>query len=905
MKNLIIAVFFILTFSLLNAQNFKQVKLFTQSQNDISLISQLGIDLEHSSFDKDNGLILFVSDYEFNLLQASGIQYSVIIDDWFEYYKSLPALSLSERQSIMSDSKENFGVEGFGFGSMGGYYTFDEIITNIDSMYAQYPNLITQKYSVGLSQQGRTIWAVKISDNPNINENEPAVGYDALIHAREPQSMASMLYFMWYLLENYGTNSEVTYLVNNREMYFIPCLNPDGYEYNRQTNPNGGGMWRKNRRNNGDGSFGVDLNRNFGYMWGYDNTGSSPTPSSETYRGPFAFSEPEAVAARDLAIQKNYGTHFNLHSYQNAFLYPWGYINQLTPDSLIYKEFAQDMCNYNGFVHGNSAQILDYNSNGSVRDWMYGEQIVKSKAYGYTVEIGSSSDGFWPPQHRIFPLAQGMLKPNLYNAWVAGAYVSIIDPAYSDQYFDPGATILMNSVLRNKGILSSEPIQLQLSSLSPYISINNGNVTLSSVPARGTAVIPSPFSFTISPSAPADTEARLLITSLVDNVAINQDTLKIILGRPVLIFADTTNNPLNLWTVTFTPTTSPKWEATTQTFYSAPVSYTDSKDGNYVANATVTMTTTNPIDLSGINNPKLTFWTKYDIESNWDYGQVRVSTNNGSTWIPLEGQYTEPGVGTFQPNGEPVYDGIQANWVREDVSLSVFGNSSLLIQFRLRSDGSIHKDGWYIDDIAIYYYGVVPVELVSFSGSGSGNNVILNWITASELNNRGFEIERLQNYKITGLKDLPTGQAGWKTIGFVEGYGTTTTVNSYSFIDNVTTNGIYSYRLKQIDFDGTFSYSNEIEVDLIGLNEYSLLQNFPNPFNPKTVIGYQLPVIGNVILKVYDVLGNQIATLVDEVKEAGNHEVEFDATILPSGVYYYRLQAGKDFVQTRKMLLLK
>lgn len=805
----------------------------------------------------------------------------------------------------MSDSKENFGVEGFGFGSMGGYYTFDEIITNIDSMYAQYPNLITQKYSVGLSQQGRTIWAVKISDNPNINENEPAVGYDALIHAREPQSMASMLYFMWYLLENYGTNSEVTYLVNNREMYFIPCLNPDGYEYNRQTNPNGGGMWRKNRRNNGDGSFGVDLNRNFGYMWGYDNTGSSPTPSSETYRGPFAFSEPEAVAARDLAIQKNYGTHFNLHSYQNAFLYPWGYINQLTPDSLIYKEFAQDMCNYNGFVHGNSAQILDYNSNGSVRDWMYGEQIVKSKAYGYTVEIGSSSDGFWPPQHRIFPLAQGMLKPNLYNAWVAGAYVSIIDPAYSDQYFDPGATILMNSVLRNKGILSSEPIQLQLSSLSPYISINNGNVTLSSVPARGTAVIPSPFSFTISPSAPADTEARLLITSLVDNVAINQDTLKIILGRPVLIFADTTNNPLNLWTVTFTPTTSPKWEATTQTFYSAPVSYTDSKDGNYVANATVTMTTTNPIDLSGINNPKLTFWTKYDIESNWDYGQVRVSTNNGSTWIPLEGQYTEPGVGTFQPNGEPVYDGIQANWVREDVSLSVFGNSSLLIQFRLRSDGSIHKDGWYIDDIAIYYYGVVPVELVSFSGSGSGNNVILNWITASELNNRGFEIERLQNYKITGLKDLPTGQAGWKTIGFVEGYGTTTTVNSYSFIDNVTTNGIYSYRLKQIDFDGTFSYSNEIEVDLIGLNEYSLLQNFPNPFNPKTVIGYQLPVIGNVILKVYDVLGNQIATLVDEVKEAGNHEVEFDATILPSGVYYYRLQAGKDFVQTRKMLLLK
>lgn len=902
MKNLIIAVFLILTFSFLNAQNYKQVKLFTTNQNDLSIISKLGIDLEHSSFDKDNGLTLFVSDYEFSLLRTAGIQYTVLIDDWFEYYKSLPSLSLSERQSIVSDSKENFGVEGFGFGSMGGYYTFDEIIANIDSMYAQYPNLITQKYSVGTSQQGRTIWAVKISDNPNINESEPAVGYDALIHAREPQSMASMLYFMWYLLENYGTDPEVTYLVNNREMYFIPCLNPDGYEYNRQTNPNGGGLWRKNRRNNGDGTFGVDLNRNFGYMWGYDNTGSSPTPGSETYRGPFAFSEPEAVAARDLAIQKNYGTHFNLHSYQNAFLYPWGYINQQTVDSSIYKEFAQDMSSYNNYVYGTSNQVLGYNSNGSVRDWMYGEQVVKSKAYGYTVEIGSSSDNFWPPQHRIFPLAQGMLKPNLYNAWVAGAYVSIIDPAYSDQYFDPGATILMNSIFRNKGILNSEPIQLQLSSLSPYLSVNIGNATLNSVPARGTAVVPSPFSFTISPSAPADTEARLLITSFVDNVAINQDTLKIILGRPVLLFSDTTNNPLNLWTVTFTPTTSPKWEATTQTFYSAPVSYTDSKDGNYIANATVTMTTTNPIDLSGINNPKLTFWTKYDIESNWDYGQVRVSTNNGSTWIPLEGQYTEPGVGSFQPNGEPVYDGIQANWVREDISLSAYANSSILIQFRLRSDGVIHKDGWYVDDIAIYYYGIVPVELVSFSGSFSGNNVVLNWITASELNNRGFEIERLQNYKITGLQD-------WRNIGFVEGNGTTTEVSTYTFTDDLTQslsqNNNLRYRLKQIDLDGTFSYSNEIEVDVIGLNDYSLLQNFPNPFNPKTVIGYQLPVTGSSILKVYDVLGNQIATLVNEVKVAGSYEVEFDASTLPSGVYYYRLQAGEDFVQTRKMLLLK
>ncbi|HSL89175.1 MAG TPA: M14 family zinc carboxypeptidase [Ignavibacteriaceae bacterium] len=896
-----ILVFFLFTFSITNAQNYKQLKVFIHDQMVVEQLFQMGVDLEHSSSEKDNSIILFVSDDEFNLIKQSGVQYQVLIDDWSEYYNSLPSLTENDKQIIKNDSKNNFGVEGFGFGSMGGYYTFNEIVANLDSMYAQYSNIITEKYSVGTSQQGRTIWAVKISDNPNNNESEPAVGYDALIHAREPQSMASMMYFMWYLLENYGTDPEVTYLVNNREMYFIPCVNPDGYEYNRQTNPTGGGMWRKNRRNNGDGSYGVDLNRNFGYMWGYDNNGSSPTPSSETYRGPSPFSEPEAVAVRDLAIQKNYGTHFNMHSWQNAFLYPWGYINLQTPDSLIYREFAQDMSAYNNYVYGISGQILGYNSNGSVRDWMYGEQIAKAKAFGYTVEIGSSSDGFWPPQHRIYPLAQGMLKPNLYNAWVAGSYVSLIDAGYSQQYFNPGDVVFMNSVFRNKGLANSENIDLQLSSLSPYITINNGSSSLGSVPSRGTAIIATPFSFTVSSSAPVDVEARLLLTTLVNNAAINQDTLVILLGTPVFVFVDTTNNPLNLWTVTATPVSSPKWEATTQSFYSAPVSYTDSKDGNYIANATVIMATTDPIDLTGLTNPKLSFWTRYDIESNYDYGQVKISTNIGTTWIPLEGQYTEPGVGSFQPNGEPVYDGVQSSWVREDISLSEYISSQTKIQFQLRTDGSVHRDGWYVDDIAIYYLGIIPVELISFSAELNNNKAVLNWVTASETNNYGFEIEKSQKPNVNG-------QNNWEKIGFVNGNGTTTEVSTYIFTDELTQtqnqNQNLYYRLKQIDLDGSFSYSDIIEIELIKVDRFSLVQNYPNPFNPSTIISYQLPSNGNISLKVYDVLGNVVAVLVDEYKQIGRYETEFDGSDLSSGIYYYILIAD-GFTQTKKMVLLK
>jgi hypothetical protein len=205
----------------------------------------------------------------------------------------------------------------------------------------------------------------------------------------------------------------------------------------------------------------------------------------------------------------------------------------------------------------------------------------------------------------------------------------------------------------------------------------------------------------------------------------------------------------------------------------------------------------------------------------------------------------------------------------------------------------------------------VPVELISFRAELSKNDVTLSWQTATENNNKGFEIERLQDYKINKLQDLPTGQAGWKTVGFEQGNGTTTEFNSYTFTDKNVEPGFYQYRLKQIDFDGSFTYSDIIEVEVEALLEFSLSQNYPNPFNPSTIISYQLPVNSWVTLKIYDILGNEIATLVNEEKPAGSYEVEFGSHSgssgireLTSGVYVYKLQAG-DLIQTKKMVLMK
>jgi hypothetical protein len=194
----------------------------------------------------------------------------------------------------------------------------------------------------------------------------------------------------------------------------------------------------------------------------------------------------------------------------------------------------------------------------------------------------------------------------------------------------------------------------------------------------------------------------------------------------------------------------------------------------------------------------------------------------------------------------------------------------------------------------------VPVELLSFSSSVAENVVTLYWLTATELNNRGFEIERSSD-----KTNLPDGKAGWRTIGFREGKGTTSEPQQYSYSDKLS--GIESsklyYRLKQIDFNGSFEYSEIVEAE-IAPSVFSLSQNYPNPFNPGTTISYQLPVNGFVTLKVYDVLGNEAATLINEEKQAGEYKIEFKAANLSSGVYFYQLQAGS-FVLTKKMLLVK
>jgi len=189
-------------------------------------------------------------------------------------------------------------------------------------------------------------------------------------------------------------------------------------------------------------------------------------------------------------------------------------------------------------------------------------------------------------------------------------------------------------------------------------------------------------------------------------------------------------------------------------------------------------------------------------------------------------------------------------------------------------------------------FNPVPVELTSFTAISKGNTITLNWSTATELNNSGFEVQRT----VAGNE--------FETIGFVAGYGTTTESKNYSFFDANLSSGSYTYRLKQVDFDGTYSFSYEVNVDVTSPVQFELAQNYPNPFNPSTTIKFAIPQSAEVILKVYNALGQEVSTLINQFMESGLHTINFDASKLNSGIYFYKLDAGQ-YSDVRKMTLIK
>jgi N-acetylneuraminic acid mutarotase len=317
---------------------------------------------------------------------------------------------------------------------------------------------------------------------------------------------------------------------------------------------------------------------------------------------------------------------------------------------------------------------------------------------------------------------------------------------------------------------------------------------------------------------------------------------------------------------------------------------------------------------NGMGTPSLGNVEAYDpVNDEWIIKNDMPNPRAAMTTCTVDGNIY--GFGGVAYGGGPCYSTIikynpaSDSWEElSDMPYAVFSLSSSIVNGRIYLIGGLNNARVPLD---IVYEGelelIVPVELVSFTATSNGKEVILNWSTATELNNQLFEVQR----SFEG--------SDFATIGFAYGKGTTTERQDYTYSDKILADGKYSYRLKQIDYLGSYEYSDIIEIELRVFNSYLLEQNYPNPFNPTTTISFGIQNKSNVKITILNAIGEEIAMLINEEKESGFHTVDFNAANLPSGVYFYQLKAtpsggqagspstgtGHGFVETKKMILMK
>lgn len=770
----------------------KRITINNPTHKTHELLIKNGIDLRCGSIHKSQSLQLELSQTELDILKKENIPYTVTIEDVATFYQkrsleNLPKavqklqLEKSYQKKSPSNTIESFlQYEGcnevdwtvpsnFNLGSMGGCLTVSETLAELDQMRALYPNLISAKLDASPNGQktygnqqgtttwnGQTVYYVRITGDQSAPEGtKPQTLYTSMLHSREVNSLMTNIFYMWYLLENYATDSAVKNLVDNNELYFIPIVNPDGLRWNEHIAPNGGGMQRKNLRPNTGGTGntsqnrGVDLNRNFDYFWGSAGVGSSNNPSNDTYRGPSAFSEPETQILRDFVLNRNIKTCLMNHSFANAIPHPYGG-NTLTSgrEDEMHK-WHEDMTKYNRYISG--AEIF-YSANGIADDWMVGGNTDGNGSVGSgrnilatTPEHGGT--GFWPNPTDIVPIAKRAVRIYLMNAYYGGKYAKLHDLTQSDiNSLTSNLTFGVERIGQTDSnfTLTLTPISSNISSISSPVNVTNINL-LGQKNATASLVLNN----TIAVNDKIEYNVKLSN----DQGVIYDANFEKHYSPSVLLNDVTDTNGLTNWN-------SSGWSTTTTDAYSGNTALRSNNSSPYPNNANNTLTLKNSYNLSNSSKVIVQFYTKWDIERNFDFVEVQASTN-GSNWQTLCGKYSKPSATSssnnshsqknstshaFQANNSSgnLYDGDQFdNWVMEEIIIDANTNASLLnatnakFRFKFRSDAnnkpetySTTYDGFFVDDFKIISISTpceasTPTNIVT--SNVTSNSIQVNW----------------------------------------------------------------------------------------------------------------------------------------------------------------------------------
>lgn len=663
------------------AQDYSRVKIYTTDDRLVEL-NNLGLALDDVDYKRNTFIVGDFSEAQISAVENAGFTVEVMIADVIDYYvqnSTAPAPKNTSCGNSPLDTITN--PTNFHLGTYAGYYTYSEYLTELDEMYAAYPNLITQKMGVPATPvdttlEGRPLYYVKISDNPTTDEAEPEVLYTSIHHAREPGSLIQNIYFMWYILENYGTDPEITFLVDNTELYFIPMINPDGYVYNETTNPNGGGMHRKNRRNVGFTNKGVDLNRNYSYQWGTTGVDLN-NYDSDVYPGTNPFSENETKIVKWFIENHNIEFASNAHTHGDLLLFPVGAtVQEMAVDHDYFQNYTSHMAQFNGFQAMKSSGL--YPASGDSDDYMYKDHGV----FAITPEIGN---GFWPPMSAIEGMCKDMLFPNVTMSLLPHKYATIED--LSSTYLTATSGNFDYEILRlgleNGAIgVSINPVQ----GIQTVGAANSHDIAINTTDAGS-------FSYQLDANVQL---GDLIIFEYVLDFGGYTKSIKVekIYGFPNYVVNDALDTDVN-WVG--------QWGLTTQEFVSPDQSMAESPFSQYTNSSYLTTQLNDTIDLSSAIDASISFMAKWSIEDNYDYVQFQVSTDYGNTWQAQCGQYTNLGAnnGSVQPTSEPLYDGIQSTWVEEVIGLSEYFGQKIVVRFVFQSDNFVTDEGFFFDDFKV------------------------------------------------------------------------------------------------------------------------------------------------------------------------------------------------------------
>jgi len=925
------AIFILLISSELYSQGGKAslIRIRTPDQEALRELTIQGFDI----IERKEGLYSEVIAFDFDLkrLEALGISYEVLVPDLTEYY-------LKRAGSWRSGKSLRIGD-----GTKMGFFNLDSMYLFLDSLQAAHPTLISEKDSIGHTIRGRTQWMYKVSDNPEVDELEPEVLFTGLTHARESGGATASLYFIEWLVNSYvAGDSEAVFLVDNREIYFVPVINPDGLAINDSVAPAGGGFWRKNARDNDSsgvfewGNDGVDLNRNFDYKWGPGYGGSSGDPWSAIYRGVSAASEPEIQGLQNFVSGRKFSLAFNYHSYGNLLIWPWGYLDSETNDSTVFRELGENLSEFNKYVSGTGGETVRYTVNGASDDYMYGVHGI----YSMTPEIGTKVDGFWPNPIRILPQVKQVLHMNKTLTWLAGAFLevtaydiddsSLLDSSDNDAdgWFDPGETVGLILHVKNKGVgTNATGITGTISTNDPLLTLNTSTSNFPDA-AILTETDNSNESFSISldsAAVPGDTlELNVTWRAIATGSYISIDTVRIIIGTPVIVFFDGAEDGTLNWN------TTGSWGRSDNYSAGGSWSFDDSPSGTPPSNANYSMTLREGIDLSTANSAFVSFQGRWDIEQDYNGTLVEFSSDDGVSWHPIGGCDTYAGVDTVgrswfggvQPVGEPIYSGFgNRNWRKQNLDASQFlGANPVNSKLRLRTVTSswTEYDGFYADDIAIGIYTSEPMNPVILDVPQlQDTRDTTDYAVWAIISDEGSIREANLNFSVDGADFISvpmTKSALFRYESSIPGQQQGAQINYYvEAIDNDSNVSTIPSGAPLTSYTFIVDIITDTKPTALLPNKYALLQNYPNPFNPQTEIRYELPEAAYVRLTVYNLLGQELSTIVDNQQEAGFHRATWfgrnnNGMNLASGVYIYKLTAETpthSFEQVRKMVLLR